>query len=272
MNETPVNDDFNDISFKHASNSPSIVVCIVRHCKLVDRSAIKQDHTRFAFDGSRELVLVHPSIHGCATNAKLLCNLLTGVVLFADRVRPPLCQRSCPAFRMIFRGSAPVVPAMDADLFVTDFAFVLCLVLFDPLRDLVLGHPGVPVEPYDVFVTDAMRMAVEVAGHESAYGRRWIVPGSGPISGKAIQQIVSEHLGRQVKLRAAGPFLLRLISFFNKNLRDFMPMVPHYIKPISYDGSRLRELLGEVRITPYEQAIGETIDWLRSGHFSTNSG
>lgn len=120
------------------------------------------------------------------------------------------------------------------------------------------------VEREHVFVPDAMRMAVEVAGHESAYGRRWIVPGSGPISGKVIQDIVSEHLGRKMKLQAAGPFLLRLISFFNKNLRDFMPMVPHYIKPISYDGSRLRELLGEVRTTPYEQAIGETLDWLRS--------
>ena len=120
------------------------------------------------------------------------------------------------------------------------------------------------VEREHVFLPDAMRLASEVAGHESACGRRWIVPGSGPISAKAIQEIVSEHLGRDVKLRTGGPFLLRLNSFFNRSLRDFMPMVPHYIKPISYDGSRLRELLGEVRITPYEQAIGETLDWLQS--------
>jgi nucleoside-diphosphate-sugar epimerase len=39
-------------------------------------------------------------------------------------------------------------------------------------------------------------------------------------------------------------------------------MAPTYISPIHYDGSKLRQLLGDIPVTPYAEAIPQTLDWL----------
>ena len=66
------------------------------------------------------------------------------------------------------------------------------------------------------------------------------------------------------KLRAASPMLLRIVSVFDKNLRSFMPMVPHYAKTITYDASKLHALIGTTKMTPYAYGIRETLDSLRN--------
>ena len=114
-----------------------------------------------------------------------------------------------------------------------------------------------------VFVPDALRLVAALAQRPEAYGQRWIVPGSGPVTGATVAAIASRHLGRTVKLRPAGAWLLRLVSLFNRDLRDFMPMLPHYLAPIRYDAAKLARLLGPPAPTPYEQAIPQTLDWLR---------
>jgi nucleoside-diphosphate-sugar epimerase len=109
------------------------------------------------------------------------------------------------------------------------------------------------------FVPDAMQIAAELALHAEAYGERWIVPGSGPISGREIAGIVGRILGRQVAIRSAGPLMLRLVSLFNKPLRGFMQMVPDYQKPITFDASKLTALIGKPSVTGYEEAIRQTL-------------
>ena len=112
------------------------------------------------------------------------------------------------------------------------------------------------------YVPDAMAIAAELAMHAGAYGERWIVPGCGPITGREIADIASRELGRPVAIRAAGPLLLRVVSLFNASLRGFMPMVPEYLKPITFDASKLAALVGKPTITPYEEAIRQTLGWL----------
>lgn len=140
--------------------------------------------------------------------------------------------------------------------------------LQQPLTEAVAGGPmnwigkaGTPREY--AFIPDAMRTVAALAARREAYGERWIVPGAGPLTGDDVERIVSEHLGRRVKLRAAGPTMLRLVSWFSRPLRQFMPMVPYYVEPISYDGSKLRALLGEPGVTSYRDGIAATLDWLR---------
>ncbi|HEX5052439.1 MAG TPA: NAD(P)H-binding protein [Planctomycetota bacterium] len=115
-----------------------------------------------------------------------------------------------------------------------------------------------------VFVADAMRIASDVVRHEAAFGKRWIVPGAGPLRGSDVVRIVGELLGARVKLRTAGPFLLRLVSVFQKELRGFLQMVPEYVKPVAFDASRLRALVGEVELTDYRSGIARTVEWLRA--------
>lgn len=115
-----------------------------------------------------------------------------------------------------------------------------------------------------VFIPDAMAAVARLSDHEEAYGRAWIIPGSGPLSARHAAAIAGDHLGREVKLRAAPGWVLRMLALVSSDLRAFAPMLPHYTRPIRYHAGRLRALLGEVRTTPYEHAIPATLDWLRA--------
>jgi len=112
------------------------------------------------------------------------------------------------------------------------------------------------------FVPDAMVIAAELATRVEAYGERWIVPGSGPVTGRQVAEIASRVLGRRVAIRSAGPVMLRLVSLFNEPLRGFMQMVPDYLKPITYDAAKLAGLIGKPSVTGYEEAIRQTLVWM----------
>jgi nucleoside-diphosphate-sugar epimerase len=115
-----------------------------------------------------------------------------------------------------------------------------------------------------VYVPDAMRMTADLALREEAYGRSWVLPGSGPLSPRGAAEIAGRHLGRPVRVVAAPAWLLKGMSLFSSDLRAFRPMIDDYVRPIRYDATRLTELLGPQETTPYEKAIPETLDRLKT--------
>jgi nucleoside-diphosphate-sugar epimerase len=115
-----------------------------------------------------------------------------------------------------------------------------------------------------VYVPDAMKVAADLARHSVAYGERWVLGGSGALSARRAMEIAGGHLGREVTMRGAPPWMLRIISLFSADLRAFMPMVPHYAQPVSFDESRLAELMGPIEHTVYADAIPKTLDWILS--------
>lgn len=136
--------------------------------------------------------------------------------------------------------------------------------------DAVNGKPMNWIGPADVkrdyiYVGDAMRVVAELLAREEAYGDDWVVPGSGPVSASQVAAILAKLLGREVRVRAAPPWLLRILSMFKKDLRGFMQIVPEYVKPISFDGSKLERLIGPMARTTYEDALRATIASMRAG-------
>jgi len=111
-----------------------------------------------------------------------------------------------------------------------------------------------------VLVSDAMEIAARIGSHDEASGKDWIVPGSGPLTGAQVAEIAGRHLGRPIKLRAAGVVALRLVSLFNKERRGFMQVVPDYLKPIAFDAARLERLIGKPQMTSYDAGIAKTLD------------
>lgn len=133
-----------------------------------------------------------------------------------------------------------------------------------PLRDAAAGKAmswiGAPDVARDyVYVPDAMRIVADLSLRVEAYGKGWVVPGSGPITGAEVARIAGEILRREVKVRAAPPWLLRIVGLFDRDLRGFLQMVPSYVAPIRFDGARLEALLGKTARTPYPVAIRETL-------------
>jgi nucleoside-diphosphate-sugar epimerase len=114
------------------------------------------------------------------------------------------------------------------------------------------------------YVPDAMRIVADLLERDEAYGKSWIIPGAGPISGEKIAGIAGRHLKRPVKARGFPAALLKIVSLLSSDLRAFRPMIDDYAKPISYKTERTRKLLGEIVVTPYEESIPATLEWL--GH------
>ncbi len=125
-----------------------------------------------------------------------------------------------------------------------------------------LGPPSVAREY--IFMPDAMRLVAELSSRDEAYGQRWIFPGAGPLAGNDVAARATAHLERTVKMRASGLAMVRLASLFVPALRQFLPMVPHYIQPMRYNSEKLARLLGPMQLTPYERAIPATLDWLKA--------
>jgi nucleoside-diphosphate-sugar epimerase len=113
-----------------------------------------------------------------------------------------------------------------------------------------------------IYVPDAMRTAARLAVEEKAYGERWVVPGAGPITLDRLVEIAGAHLGRAISTRTAGPVMLSLLGLISSDLRALKPLVPTYTSPITFDGAKLRSVLGEYPSTPYEEGIGATLDWI----------
>lgn len=113
-----------------------------------------------------------------------------------------------------------------------------------------------------VYVPDAMRVAVDLAGRSDAYGKRWVLGGSGALSARRAAEIAGGHLGRKIAIRSAPPWMLKIISLFSADLRGFMPMVPYYAQPVSFDEGHLAELIGPIEHTVYADAIPATLDWI----------
>jgi nucleoside-diphosphate-sugar epimerase len=113
-----------------------------------------------------------------------------------------------------------------------------------------------------IYVPDAMRIAAAIGQRAEAFGAHWCLPGAGPLSGRQLVGILSRHLRRPVRLRAAGMLMLRAVGLFNKDLRGFLQVAPNYMKPVSYDARKLELLLGPQEMTAYESGIAKTLDWI----------
>lgn len=132
------------------------------------------------------------------------------------------------------------------------------------LVDAVNGRPMSWIGPADlkrdyIYIPDAMRVVANLLTCNEGYGEDWVVRGSGPVSATEIAVILGRLLNRKVRVRAAPLWLLRMLSWFNKDLRGFIQVAPEYVKPLSFDDAKLERLLGRLPRTPYEDALRATI-------------
>lgn len=137
------------------------------------------------------------------------------------------------------------------------------------LMDAVAGRPmnwmgGRDTPREAAFVPDAIRIVADLMEREGIYGTNWAIPGNGIITGGELARLAGRHLGRTVKLRAAPGWLLRLLALVSADVRSIRPLIPNYTRPVRYDTSKLRDLLGQIETTPMEDAVGKTVAWLVS--------
>ena len=114
-----------------------------------------------------------------------------------------------------------------------------------------------------VYVPDVGPLALRLAVQPQAWGKVWHFAGSGTITPRELSQRAFAMAGTRPRRMVAGRVMLRLSGLFNPFMREVAEM--HYLwrEPLLMDDSALRQLLGEVQRTPYEEGIRASLEAAR---------
>ena len=144
--------------------------------------------------------------------------------------------------------------------------------LQSPLGDLVIGAAlndkpcrvmGNPDQPHSyTYIPDAARTLALLGTRGGVAGEVFHVPNAPAQSTREIIGLISEQMGRRLKVSVAPRSVLRLIGLFNPVVREFDEMAYEFTQPYVVDGAKAETRLGLVP-TPLNNAIADTVAWFR---------
>ena len=114
-----------------------------------------------------------------------------------------------------------------------------------------------------VYVPDVGPVVLDLLRHPEAHGRWWHLAGDGTASMQEIVAMVGQLAGKPIKTRAAGLGMLRVIGLFQPIMRELVEMNYLLTDPIIMDDSALRALLGNVKTTPLEEGLRQSLEAAR---------
>jgi nucleoside-diphosphate-sugar epimerase len=134
------------------------------------------------------------------------------------------------------------------------------LVFTAALEGKTVNWPGMVNTPHEfVFVPDVGPVVVEAASRD-CYGDAWNYGGPEPINTLDFITRVYRAAGQPPKYRAAGKTLLRMVGWFNPEVREVIEMLYLQETPVILDDSKLAAKLGRLPKTPYDEGIRLTLE------------
>jgi nucleoside-diphosphate-sugar epimerase len=106
-----------------------------------------------------------------------------------------------------------------------------------------------------IFVPDVGPVVVDLIAKPGAWGRWWHLAGAGVAPQRELAERVFALAGAKPRLRVAGKNLLRILGLFNPLMRELVEMNYLLTNPVLMDDSALRNLLGAIRKTTYEDGL-----------------
>ena len=123
-----------------------------------------------------------------------------------------------------------------------------------------MGNPDLP-HTY-TYMPDIGKALVILGEAEQALGQVWHIPSAATLTTRQFLQMVGEAIGKPVRVQTAPKFLLRLLSFFNADLREVSEMIYQFEEPFIVDGSKFTQTFGH-QATPLPLAMQTTVAWWR---------
>ncbi|MFL6429435.1 MAG: NAD-dependent epimerase/dehydratase family protein [Acidobacteriaceae bacterium] len=114
-----------------------------------------------------------------------------------------------------------------------------------------------------VYVPDVGPVVLDLLQHPEAHGRWWHLAGEGTASTQEIVAMVGQLAGKPIKTRAVGTGMLRVIGIFQPVMRELVEMNYLLTDPFIMDDSALRALLGNVKTTPLEEGLRQSLEAAR---------
>jgi nucleoside-diphosphate-sugar epimerase len=115
-----------------------------------------------------------------------------------------------------------------------------------------------------VFVPDAGPVIVDLAECPECYDQAWNFGGTGSINTLDFITRVYRAAGRAPKYRTAGRGLLKMLGWFNAEIREVPEMLYLQETPVILDDSKLLAKFPATRKTSYDEGIRQTLEWMRA--------
>lgn len=114
------------------------------------------------------------------------------------------------------------------------------------------------------FLPDVARSFATLIERPDADGRPWILPAGEPLTQDQVAGIVNDLLETPVEVGRVTPPLLALGSIFSRQAREGRKVAHQFDRPWVIDASSFETTFGPLPVTGHNEAIGATLDWLRS--------
>jgi nucleoside-diphosphate-sugar epimerase len=121
-----------------------------------------------------------------------------------------------------------------------------------------------------IYVPDVGPVVAKLIAEPRAFGRTWNLASAGPIAPKEFVAKIFAQAGKKPKTMVAGKTVLRVMGLFNPLMRELVEM--HYLltEPVLMDDTDLRNLLGPIHKTPYDEGIRRTLEAARKASSKSN--
>ena len=129
-------------------------------------------------------------------------------------------------------------------------------------RAQLVGPIDVPHE--FLYVPDAGPLALALANEPRAFGRAWNFAGPGPITVRDFVEHIFRAAGHKPKYIVANKTMLRVMGLFSPLMREMVEMNYLFETSVIMDDSAIHGLLGNIKKTPYDDGIRETLRAMQS--------
>ena len=124
----------------------------------------------------------------------------------------------------------------------------------------VLGNVDTP-HTY-TFIDDFAEGLVTLGEHEKALGQIWHIPSAETVTTRTFIVMVSEELGKPVRIQAAPRWLISMLGVFDPTMRELPEVMYQSEQPFVVDHGKYERAFG-INTTPHREGIRKTLDWYR---------
>ena len=136
------------------------------------------------------------------------------------------------------------------------------------VRDVLAGRPAYLIGDPDVphaltYLPDQARCMIALSEQDKAFGESWHTPNSDAVTPRAFLANIAEAAGSTLKVRTAGPLMLRTMGMFNPAMRELVEMMYQFDRPFLVSHDKIARHFG-LTPTPLEVGVRETVQWARA--------
>ena len=180
------------------------------------------------------------------------------------RVRAAMAEELA---RLASQGDLEVVTARASDYFgprATDQSAFGDRVIGNALRRKPAQVIGNPDQPHSyTYAPDAARTLATLGTDDRAVGQIWHVPNAPAKTTRDLIAMISQALGRDIRVQVAPKLILKLLGLFNPTVRELDEMLYEFEQPFIVDGSKFERTFG-TGATPFAELIPATVAWWKA--------